>query len=79
MNAHYPAENPIGIFPPSKIMDLGIPNEAIEFINGMVADGGGIKLGEAMIDGLNGANSLIFRKESKRVYILVGDDTPHGD
>ena len=34
---------------------------------------------EAMIDGLNGANSLNFRNESQRVYIHVGDQNPHGN
>ena len=43
----------------------------------MRVSGGGAQ--EAMIDGLNGANSLFFRKDCQRVYIHVGDQNPHGN
>ena len=52
-------------------MNLGTVNEAVKFISRMKAHGGGGQ--EAMIDGLHGANSLIFRNKSQRVYIHVGD------
>ena len=45
----------------------------------MEAPGGGSNGGEAVIDGLAEANKLSFRSGSKRIYILIGDDSPHGD
>ena len=39
----------------------------------MVADGGGGNGGEAMIDGIHAANSMIFRENTQKIFVLVGD------
>ena len=45
----------------------------------MTVGGGGPRYGEALIDGLAEANRLMFRKDTSKIYILVCDDSPHGD
>ena len=65
----YPENKNIGIF------DL---NELIEFIKSVEFDGGGYNGGEAMIDGLNAALQFKKRKNARTVYVIIGDDSPHG-
>ena len=67
------------MFPSNKHLNSGNPSDAATFIGGMEATGGGVNKGEAVIDGLAEANKLSFRSGSKRIYILIGDDSPHGD
>ena len=44
----------------------------------MIARGGGKIGGEAMIDGIHAANSLTFRENTQKFFVLVGDEGPHG-
>ena len=78
-NGHMPSTIPVSIYPPSKRLEDGDATEAAAFINNMQASGGGGNGGEALIDGLSEANKLQFRKDTGKIYILVCDDSPHGD
>ena len=50
----------------------------MKFIDRLTPSGGGHNYGEALIDGLDEANTLTYRKDSKRIYALVCDEPPHG-
>jgi hypothetical protein len=78
-NGKFPASNPVSIFPPSLKLEDGNAVQAGNFIGTMSCSGGGGKYGEALIDGLAQANRMVFRKDTSRMYILVCDDSPHGD
>ena len=77
-NGHFPKNNHVSIFPPSKKLDDGNAAGAANFIGNMETGGGGDNYGEALIDGLAEANNLMFRKDSSKIYIVVCDDSPHG-
>mmetsp|Transcript_32114 Transcript_32114/g.31865 ORF Transcript_32114/g.31865 Transcript_32114/m.31865 type:complete len:238 (-) Transcript_32114:36-749(-) len=70
--------NPVTIYPPSKNINDFVKDDAIQFLNNLVANGGGSKYGEAMIDGMYNANHLVYRPNTPRMYFIIGDDTPHG-
>ena len=78
-HGHLPAENPIIIFPSNRSLEAGDPSSVAQFMSTMITGGGGGRYGEALIDGLLGASTLNFRKDSNRLFILVCDDSPHGD
>ena len=77
-NGDFPKENPVRVFPYSKQLEDGIGPKVADFIGNMKTSGGS-RPGEALIDGLAEANKLQFRYGSFRMYILICDDTPHGD
>lgn len=78
-NGILPASDPVCVFPSSKNLIDGDGSSVINFINGMKCSGGGGMLGEALIDGLAAANKLQFQKDSSKIYVLIADDSPHGD
>ena len=67
------------MFPTDKNLSSGYPSAAVSFIEEMTTGGGGEMYGEALIDGLAQANKLNYRIGSGRMYILMCDDSPHGD
>ena len=69
---------PVTTFPSSKNLEDAKGSDAIIFINGLRTSGGGGNYGEALIDGLDEANTLTYRKDSNRIYVLVCDEPPHG-
>ena len=48
------------------------------FVGKLTTFRGGNNKGEVMLDGIHEANNLIFRKDSKRIYFIIGDEQPHG-
>ena len=77
-NGNFPAGNPVSIYPSSRNLSDGKADQAANFIANMQTSGGGGNGGEALIDGLAEANKLVFRKDSAKIYILVGDEPAHG-
>ena len=77
-NGSFPIDIPVVVFPHSKNLSDGDPNKVASYIGNMTTSGGS-RPGEALIDGLAMANQLIFRNDSSKMFILICDDTPHGD
>ena len=71
-------ERPVKTFPNSKNLEDAKGRDAVQFIDSLKTSGGGVCYGEALIDGLDEANTLIYRKDSKRIYVLLCDEPPHG-
>ena len=77
-NGAFSAENPIKIFPTNKSLNLGDPNDAMDYTETMSTSGGGAQYGEALIDGIAEALMLTFRTGSNKIFVVACDDSPHG-
>ena len=70
--------NIVHFYPQDKNIVSSNLNEIVNFISKIQCSGGS-RPGEAMVDALYTATQFTFSKSSKQIYILVADDTPHGD
>jgi len=71
--------NPTLVYPFDSILAESDAEIAIDFIEGLLFAGGGIKKGEAVMDGLMKAGTLTYDTFSKKIMFLVTDDRPHGN
>ena len=74
----YDPNRPVKTFPSNKILEDADGREAIKYIGSLTISGGGGNGGEALTDGLDEANNLHYRKDSKRMYVVICDEPPHG-
>ncbi|CAG9335280.1 unnamed protein product [Blepharisma stoltei] len=70
--------NPVTIYPPSGKLNNFDQEDSVQFLNRLIASGGGPELGEAMIDGIYNAYRLQWRPEASKIYFIIGDDCPQG-
>lgn len=78
-HGNFPAACPVSVYPASKqLKDFEI-TAALAFLTSLQASGGGGMYGEAMLDGMNVSNSLVWREHASRLVFIIGDDCPHGD
>ena len=74
----YDPDRPVKTFPSSRKLSDANGRQAIQYIERLKTSGGGGNYGEALIDGLDEANTLYYRKDSKRICVLICDEPPHG-
>ena len=78
-SGRYSTLDPTDTYPESFELSEGDPKEVNNFIKDLKAMGGGPLGGEALIDALAKCNKLKFRQNSKRMFIVITDEKPHGE
>ena len=77
-SGNYDSDFPVDFYPKSSVLNDSNESECIDYLNSIEESGGGGNGGEAMIDGISMATKFKCRPDSQRIYILVGDECPHG-
>jgi len=76
--AFFPGDYPVDVCPKNRQLASFELSKAQAYLTALTADGGGKNGGEAMLDGMNMCNSLLWRPKASRLVFIIADEGPHG-